>query len=398
MKPMEIDDVLKCNTEFRDVIPCTPGELLDYVACYCGHVMPDYAPGETPCPGHDSPSAYLVGSFFSNTNGWSRNEKRRYSPHSDCIVWANRSGGKTMMGAISARLKAHFMSPCGIRILGGSSDQAKKMYDHVSRVDLDSFSDTVVGNATQEKTRYRGGSNIEILMASMKSVRGPHVPVLVLDEVDEISKQIHTAAVSIAQSSGKTLATIEQFSTAHNPNGLMQEIIGDAEKTGKRLYKWCIFEVLRKCPYPCTPKNPNKKCKELVKYDQLNQPHVFSDVCGCKAKRSRGYYRIEDLWQKFEQPTMSWESFAAEYLCEMPKVEDSAFPMLAGIHLVADWPCIPAPDGWLGSQYRLVLGADAGPVNTWVVWALVGRLDPVHDDFVVNDNYTFPSTTITLPH
>lgn len=65
----------------------------------------------------------------------------------------------------------------------------------------------------------------------------------------------------------------------------------------------------------------------------------------------------------------------------MPKLEDAAFPMLSDIHLVQDWPCIQAPEGWLGSQFRLVLGADAGPVHTWVVWGLVGRLDPTHDDF-----------------
>ncbi len=378
---MEIEELRKKDRYFRGITPGSPVELLDYVATYCGAIIPHYPKGKAPCVGHDSPSSYLVGSFFDNTDGWSKSEKAQYEPHKDCVVWACRSGGKTMLGAISARLKAHFMSPCEIRVLGGSSDQAKKMYDNVSRFDLTAFADMVVGEATQEKTRYRGMSNIEILMASMKSVRGPHVPVLMLDEVDEFTKRIYIAAVAIAQSSKKVTATIEQFSTAHNPNGIMQQLITDAATSGMRLYKWCIFECLIKCPYPCTPGNPHKKCAEMVKYDQMNQPHRFSDVCGCKAKKGRGYYRIEDLWQKFEHPMMSWESFASEYLCDLPKLEDAAFPMLAKLHLVPDWPCVPAPAGWLRSQFRLVLGADAGPVNTWVVWALVGRLDPKHDDF-----------------
>jgi hypothetical protein len=286
-----------------------------------------------------------------------------------------------MLGAISARLKAHFMPGCGIRILGGSSDQSKRMYDNVSRFDMTAFADTVVGEATQEKTRYRGGSNIEILMASMKSVRGPHVPILMLDEVDEFTKRIYTAALAIAQSSKKVRATVEQFSTAHNPNGIMQQLIEESAKSGLKLYRWCIFEVLKPCPHTCTKENPYKRCADMVKYDQLNVPHRFSDVCACRAKKSRGYYSVEDLWQKFEHPMMSWESFAAEYLCEMPKTEDAVFPMMGPIHLIGEWPA----DEWRGAvgfgrQWRLVMGGDAGPVNSWIVWALLGRLYP-KDEF-----------------
>ena len=379
---METEALRNRDLTCRSIRPETPEQLRGYVATHCEVAIPHYAPGACPCPGHDSPFAYLAGSFFKDTDGWSDEEKAQFSPHTNCVVHACRSGGKTMMGAISARLKAHFFPGCGIRILGGSSDQSKRMYDNVSRFDANVFRDRVLGEPTQEKTRYKGGSNIEILMASLKSVQGPHVPILMLDEVDEFTRHIYTAAIAIAQSSKNMRATIEQFSTAHHPNGIMQQLIEDAAKSGIRLYRWCIFEVLKKCPYPCTPEKPYKRCVDMVKYDQLNQPHRFSDVCVCRAKKSRGYYPIEDLWQKFEHPMMAWESFAAYYLCEMPKIEDAIFPMIAErAHLLkADMPVETWRDK-IGKTWHLIMGADAGPVNSWVSWVLVGRWFEKHDDF-----------------
>ena len=374
------DDLTKILQRIRLEKPRNPSRLRDWIEVFLGLEIPHYPKGKTPCKGHDSPYAYVAGSVFDNTIGWSKKDKEQFSPHGDCVVHACRSGGKTWSGGIAARIKAMFNPGCGIRILGGSGEQSKKMYDVISEIDKRSFSDLIDGEPNTERTKYRNGAHIEILMASQTSVRGPHVPMLMLDEVDEIKKSIYDAAVGIAQSSGKIRSSIEQFSTAHKAAGLMQAVLDNAQRTGKRIYRYCIFEVLKPCPYRCTPRNPYKKCREMVKYDQLNQPHRWSDVCACKAKRSRGYYDICDLWQKFES-LMSWEAFAAEYLCEMPKTEDAAFPMLSDVHLVQDWPCLPSPAGWLRSQFRLVLGADAGPVNTWVVWALVGRLDPKHDDF-----------------
>jgi hypothetical protein len=115
----------------------------------------------------------------------------------------------------------------------------------------------------------------------------------------------------------------------------------------------------------------------MVKYDQLNQLHRFSDVCGCKAQQSRGYYEISDLWQKFR--LLSWESFACEYLCEIPKLEDALFPMMTEkVHMLrVDWPV----EEWAGARWHLIIGVDAGPVNSWITWIIMGRWYEQQDDF-----------------
>ena len=48
-----------------------------------------------------------------------------------------------------------------------------------------------------ETTRYRNGSKIKTLAASPTSVRGPHVPSLKLDEVDEIDPDIRESAMGM---------------------------------------------------------------------------------------------------------------------------------------------------------------------------------------------------------
>ena len=205
------------------------------------------------------------------------------------------------------------------------------------------------------------------------------MPILMLDEVDEFDEGIYGDALGIPQSMNGIQSRVEEFSTAHRPGGLMERVIKGAELSGKRVYRWCIFEVLKQCPYPCSPKKPFKKCTEMVKYDALNIPHRFCDICDGRAKRGAGYYEISDLWQKFQNPIWSWERFACEMLCEMPKLEDAVFPMMTEkMHmLTVDW----AVEQWAGTRWRLVMGADAGPVNSWVVWMLMGRWFEQHDDF-----------------
>ncbi|MBV6342440.1 hypothetical protein [Candidatus Magnetobacterium casense] len=357
----------------RNTRPRTPRELWTHVALY-------YKPVSTVrvCEGHDAPFDYIVGSFFDKKDmeNWTQEERDRYGePHEDCIVHACRSGGKTFEGGVSAHMKAQFQKNCGIRCLGGSGEQSKRMKEEVDYFDRGNFSDTVKGEVGTEKTRYRNGSSLKILMASEASVRGEHEQILMLDEVDVMREKIHSSAIGIAQSSEGVLCRIEELSTSHEANGLMQKRLNEAAISGKPIYRWCCFEILKQCAFPCTPEQPYEVCRKLVKYDQLNQPHVFSDVCRGRAKRSRGYYEIHDLWQKYRE--LSWERFACEYLCEMPKLEDAEYPMLSDTHLIKDWPV----DQWgASSGWRLIMGADAGPTNSWVVWIVVGRWYP-KDEF-----------------
>ncbi|MFN9994008.1 MAG: hypothetical protein ACK54H_11745, partial [Phycisphaerales bacterium] len=61
--------------------------------------------------GHSAPMSYLEHAFFGDRIG--------VSLPSDCVVWANRGGGKTFLGAVATLLDMLFKPGISIRILGG---------------------------------------------------------------------------------------------------------------------------------------------------------------------------------------------------------------------------------------------------------------------------------------
>ena len=63
------------------------------------------------CPEHTPPAEYIVDSFFEMVQ--------------DSVCWANRGGGKTLLGALATWLDTVFKIGCATKILGGSLEQSK---------------------------------------------------------------------------------------------------------------------------------------------------------------------------------------------------------------------------------------------------------------------------------
>lgn len=345
--------------------PRSPARLHDYIRVFYKLYVPDVRV----CPGHSSPFDYVVGSFFDNTDGWTEEEKKRYKPHRNSVVDACRGGSKTVCGGLTSHLDSIHRAGCVTRVLGGSKAQSERMYEHKTAFDGRSFMDLVDGKPQMIRTRYGNGSLVEILVQSQTSVRGPHCPRLKMDEVDEFDREIYKAALGIPQSQNGIQAKVEIFSTLHKVHGLMSDVMESAGKDPTTaVYLWCIFEVLEQCRYECSLEKPNMRCSSLVKYDSDGREVSFFDVCRCKAKRSDGYYKVEDLQDKFMQ--MPWETFQCEMLCQTPKRDDAIYPMLdLGLHeLAADYRSQSDP---------IILGFDAGLNNNFAAWAQVRKDDTI---------------------
>ena len=65
--------------------------------------------------GHAAPFAYLEHAYF-----------RPESRPTDSVVWANRGGGKTFLGAIATALDLIFKPGIEVRVLAGSLEQASR--------------------------------------------------------------------------------------------------------------------------------------------------------------------------------------------------------------------------------------------------------------------------------
>ena len=270
------------------------------------------------CPGHAAPMDYLVRAFLE--------------PGRDLVVWACRGGAKTELGSIATHLDSIFRPGCQTRILGGSLDQSEKMYEYLRRKWEGPFRKFLAAEPTARRTELANGSAVEILSQSQRSVRGQRVHRLRCDEVDEFAPEVWRAAQFVTQSAaggdGQWIAAqMEAFSTMHRPLGPMADLVDGLEAqalqaqapqaqaleglglgpgAGPVLLKWCLWEVIERCP-------PERACSRCP---------LWSD-CEGRARAAEGYFAIDDaIAQKARASRQAWE---AEMLCLRPRADRLVF-------------------------------------------------------------------------
>ncbi|MDY7110250.1 MAG: hypothetical protein SYC29_16600, partial [Planctomycetota bacterium] len=186
----------------RLVRPETEDQLHAYIKTVLGFRMPR----RPLIDGHDAPFEYISHAFFEDR-----------LPR-ECVVWANRGGGKTQIGAIVTLLDMLFKPGIQVRILGGSLDQSSKMYGYLKQLlEDDVFRDLVAGRITGRMVSLVNGSAVEVLSQSERAVRGHRVHKLRCDEVELFEPEVWDAAQMVTRSGmcGDTFvrASIETLST-----------------------------------------------------------------------------------------------------------------------------------------------------------------------------------------
>ena len=101
---------------------------------------------------------------------------------------------------------------------------------------------------------------------------------------------------------------VEALSTLHAPFGLMQRIVERAEAAGRPVIRWCLMEVLEKCP-------KERKCSGCPLWD---------DCRGVAKERCEGFFKIDDAIAM--KARVSRETWECEMLCQRPSVKDCVFP------------------------------------------------------------------------
>jgi len=285
---------LQVRRALRLVRPETPDELHGYCRAVLGFDVPRVARLE----GHSTPFDYLCHAFFET--GGVR----------DCIVWANRGGGKTRYGAIATLLDLLFKPGIQVRILGGSLEQSSRMHAYLREmIQGDVFIDLLHGKATGKHIQLVNASRVEVQAQSEPSVRGLRVQKLRCDEVELFTPEVWQAAQFVTRSAmcGDTWVRgcIEALSTMHRPFGLMHHLVQQEAK--RRLFRWGLLEVIERCPAA-------RVCDTC---------DLWAD-CGGLARRSRGFLGIDDaLMQKARCGPEAW---ATEMLCRQPSRSDCVYP------------------------------------------------------------------------
>ena len=126
-KTTQLDQTMRVIERVRRSRPRTRLHLQAYVKGFLGLDIP----GRRMCPGHDSPLDYLAWAVLQEDGPRRHKDTKEIifedKEHvRDCVVWANRGGGKTQLGAIATLLDMLFKPGIQIRILGGSFEQSSK--------------------------------------------------------------------------------------------------------------------------------------------------------------------------------------------------------------------------------------------------------------------------------
>jgi hypothetical protein len=290
----DIEKAAHIYSALRQTRPTTRTDLKNYVKVFLGIDVPDVKI----CPEHNSPMDYLWYSFSADFITESR-------LNADAIVWANRAGGKTELAAVATLLDCIFKPNCQVRILGGSGEQATRMYEYLTGFLRNGFERFLAGPTLKSKCSFTTGSSVEVLTQSATSVRGQHIQKLRCDELELFDENVFAAAKFTTQSTNNLTAAMELISTMHQPYGLMQKIVSSAPKLGTPIFKWCMFEVIEKCI--------DRNCSQCP---------LWVD-CQGKAKVANGYLKIDDCITQMRRASRAgWE---AEMLCKRPSRENVVF-------------------------------------------------------------------------
>lgn len=172
-------------------------------------------------------------------------------------VWhASRGfGGKSFMLATLTQAEAIFMG-AKANLLGGSGEQATRVLNYMYGEEVPDVlwdapnaprnlvSGGYEAGSLKRQTMLDNGGYIRALMASTRSVRGPHPERLRLDEIDEMDLVIFDAAMGQTMALRDIPAHTVCSSTWHYSDGTMTEILERAKDNGWPVYRWCYMENL----------------------------------------------------------------------------------------------------------------------------------------------------------
>lgn len=309
------------------------------------------------CKGHVSPYHILQ-------------YKYRYEPHTT-IVHGPRGGGKSMTAALGAHVECRWRPGYKVRILGGSKDQSRQVYEAIQEkvyTGQDGHRDAAPFlGVTAEQARYKNGSHVKILAASQKQVHGPHIPYLILDELDEQDEEIVEAAVGMVQEYPERgfRPRIDMLSTWHNVGGLMSRKLEEAEEKQIPVFRFCIFEVMERCPDAVSgPRLEN--CPSCPIYEHCWADRFEDRSRPPKAKLAGGHYTVSSVFQK--ALNLGERQFASDFLCIGPRVHGLWFKNYD------DRRCVSEEWAEYDPRYNVYVSIDYGPCTGAVFFQVKRRL------------------------
>lgn len=307
--------------------PRNPRELGALLRQALGISIPARALRDSSCA---APLDYLAHAFFEGRRFEHDDAAADTRNPTDCVVWANRGGGKTFLGAVATMLDLVFKPGIQVRILGGSLEQSKRMQEHLSRLfEHDALASMLrpgrAGRAVRSIT-LKNGSRAEVLAASETSVRGVRVQKVRCDEVELFDPalwravQLTTRSLNVPGPWGSEVrGGIEALSTMHLPYGIMWELVGagvggsgelPAATPLRTLFRWGLIDALERC-------DDTRRCETCNLFDDCRGgAKAIAPGCG-------GHIHIADA--QAQKRRVDIETWRSEMLCLEPRTHDLVY-------------------------------------------------------------------------
>jgi len=183
------------------------------------------------CPDHCAPFTAFADAYFAR---------------STVALWIGSRGfgGKTFT---LSTLGMTEMATLGafVTILGGSGEQSQRVHESMSELWMSPTAPVkmLAKDPTKYDTFLTNGGKARTLMASAKSVRGPHPQRMRLDEADEMDLGVLTAAQGQPMSKRGIQTNTVMSSTHQYPDGTVTELLKRAKDKGWPVYRWCWRET-----------------------------------------------------------------------------------------------------------------------------------------------------------
>jgi hypothetical protein len=206
--------------------PATDEELYWTVYSLWGVKIP-----RTPvCPNHSTPFAAFAEAYFART---------------PLSIWkASRGMGGKSRTLAYLTLTEGVLLGAEANILGGSGAQSINIHEAM-RDGWDSplAPTQMLINGSMYETKLTNGAKIKALLASQRSVRGPHPQRLRLDEIDEMDVGILDSAMGQPMPSATVDSQVVMSSTHQYPDKTMSEMLKRAASQGYPVHEWCWKET-----------------------------------------------------------------------------------------------------------------------------------------------------------